>query len=517
MGVVSFKEIMNTDLDKAGYKALSISILANHGFNVPPGFVISTENFKEFLKETRIKERIDSLVSKLNEDNLEKISLEIKTLVLNANFSKKLEEDIIEAYESLGFELNKLKIADLLNIKPSPIVAVRSSYVERIEDENVTQLTLLNIKGKINLLNAIKKCWASLYDKDLILYRLKNNLSQDVSNAVIIQKMIDAESSGIAFTSNPESKKKSEILIKACFGLGEVIDKIIPDNYIVNKQDLVIKDIQLNEQEYAVLIDHARGVNVKKFLKDKSRLQKLNNRLITEVARITKRIFEQLNKEQITEWCIFKDRVFILQSKDLEIEFEDETMEEEKEEIKEIEEEKTTIDIDEPPLEEDIKALEEIETENIDLSEKEPKLETYGEKETDEVIKEEEIQKDESDFFEFVDKVEETIKEEPKEEEKPEEIKEEPKEEIFKVDEEEKIPTIDELEEIRQRKMPEPKINGDDMPSFYHDEEEIENKEETSFDLIKDLTQKMESQLKDNDKEGYEETRDKLKRTLEEL
>ena len=512
MGVVLFKEIMNTDLDKAGYKALSISILANQGFNVPPGFVISTESFKEFLKETKIKERIDSFISKLNEDNVEKISLEIKKLILNAKISKKLEEDIIEAYESLGFELNKLKIADLLNIKPSPIVAVRSSYVEKIDNDDVTQLTLLNIKGKNNLFNAIKQCWASLYDKNLIIYRLKNNLSHDVYNAIIIQKMIDAESSGIAFTSNPESKKKSEILIKACFGLGEVIDKIVPDSYVVNKQDLIIKDIQLNEQEYAILIDHARGVNVKKYLKEKSRLQKLNNRLITEVARITKRIFEQLKKEQIIEWCMFKDKVFILQSKDLEMEFEDETMEEEKEEIKEAEEEKQTIDMNEPPLEEDIKALEEIETENIDLSEKEPKIETYGEKETtDEVIKEEEMQRDESDFFKFIDKVEESAKEELKEE-------------TFKIDgEEEKIPTIDEIEEAEEpENIPEPKINGDDIPSFYHDteeqNEEVETKkDEASFDLIRELTQKMETQLKDNDKEGYEETRDKLKRTLEEL
>jgi len=526
--VLLFKDIMKTDLDKAGYKGLSISILANQGFNVPPGFVISIEAFKGFLKETRLKEKIDSLILKLNEENSEKVSLEIKKLILNSNFSKKLEEEIIEAYESLGFELNKLKITDLLNIKPSPLVAVRSSYAEKIE-EDIPQPTFLNIKGKNILLNAIKKCWASLYDKDLILYRLKNNLSQDVSNTIVIQKMIDAEVSGIAFSSNPESKKKSEILIKACFGLGEVISEIIPDNYVVNKKDLTIKDAQVNEQKYAMLMDHARGVNVKKYLKEKSRLQKLNNRLITEVARITKRIAEQFKEEQAIEWCMFKERIFILQSKNLEVGFEDEKMEQEKEEIKEeVGEEKPTVDIYEPPLEEDIKALEEIETEDVDLSEKKqkPELETYGEKEpetTDEEIKKEEMERDEPDFFKFVDKVENSLEEKPKEE-------------TFKIDEEiskkeiekEKIPTIDEIEEVKQEKMPEPKINGDDMPSFYDDvgEEKEETvvpkelevkKDEASFDLIKDLTQKMESQLEDNDKEGYEETRDKLKRTLEGL
>ncbi len=492
MAVVLFKEIMNTDLDKVGHKALSISILANQEFNVPPGFVVSKEAFEEFLEETKLNKKIESLISKLNEENAEKISSEIKKLILNTALPKKLEEELIENYESLGFELNKLKITDLLSIKPIPLVAVRSSYIERIEDESIAQPTLLNIKGKNNLFNAIKKCWASLYDKDLILFRLKNNLSQDVSNGIVIQKMIDAEASGIAFSSNPESKKKSEILIKACFGLGEIINKIVPDSYVVNKADLSIKDTQVNEQEYAILMDHARGVIIKKSLKEKSRLQKLNNKLIEEVARVTKRISEQLKKEQMIEWCMFKERIFILQSKDLEMEFEDEKMEEPKEVEEEIKEEKTTVDIYEPPLEEDLEALEEIEAEDVDLSEKEPKIETYGEK--DEESKE--LQKEEKDFFEFVDNVEE------KREEKPQDEK------TFIIDEETKedLPTVDEIEEVKEEPQKE----------FKAEKLETE-KDEASFDLIKDLTKKMESQLDEKDIDGYNETREKLKKTLEGL
>ncbi len=389
------------------------------------------------------------------------------------------------------------------------MVAVRSSYIEKIDDKIIRQLTLLNVKGKNNLFNAIKECWASLYNKDLLIYRMKNNLSHEVSNAIVIQKMIDAESSGISCSSNPESKKKSEILVKACFGFGETINEINPDNYVVNKEDLSVKDMQVNEQEFCLVMDHAKGVNAKKFLKEKGKLQKLNNRLVSEVARITKRISEQLGQEQIIEWCMYKDNIYILQSKDLDMDFEDEKMEVEQEEIKQ-EEEKPTVDIYEPALEDDLKVLDEMES-GEEVKE-EPTLETYGPEEekidegipeeTDEEIKHEEKERKEEDVVEFVDKVEE--EKEPVEEE---------------------IPSIDDIEEVEEKKIEEPKINSTGMPSYYDDTEEEkvqedvveEERQGTSFDLIKDLTRKMEQQFNDDDIEGYEETRKELKRTLEEL
>ncbi len=489
-----FKEVIRSDLDKVGYKGLNISILSNEDFNVPLGFIITTEAFEYFIEKSGLRQKIDSLLSKVDETNIEKISHEIGKLIEDTPLPNKIEEQIIEAYESLGFELNRLKITDLLNIKHSPLVAVRSSYTEKMDDEIVKQLTVLNTKGKNNLIGSIKKCWASSYDKNLILYRSKSNLEKESKNAVIIQKMVDAESSGICFSSNPEKRKKSEILVKACFGLGEKIKDTLCDSYIVNKDTLEVKDIEVNEQEFSITMDHAQGAIIKKFLKERARLQKLNNKLISEVARITKRIAEHFEKDQIVEWSISKEKIFILQSKDLEIEFADEGIKQEEKE------EKKTVDIYEPTLENDFKVLDEMESEEeskvktgfetFDSKEKvseivvsnEPDEDSVPEK-TEEEIREVEEKRTEKDFYDFTEKVKEKN--------------------------EEHIPTVDELEEFDDVKddQEEPKIT----------EDIVEEKEESSFDLIKELTRKMEQQFNDDDIEGYEETRKELKRTLEEL
>jgi hypothetical protein len=504
-----FKEVLKSDLDIVGHKGLNLSILANEGFNVPPGFVITTEVMEKFFSETKLNEKIKEILSKLTEENAEKISVEIKKLILNTDIPRNLEEEIVEAYESLGFELNKLKIADLLSIKNSPLVAVRSSYTKKIDEELIDNSAVLNVKGKNNLLSSIKQCWASLYECNLLVYRLKNNISHNVFDAIAVQKMIDAEVSGISFSSNPESKLKSEILIKACFGFGKAMKKVTPDKYVVDKKDLSVKDIQVNEQGFCLIMDHAKGVNVKKDLREKGKMQKLNTKLISEVARLTKRISEQLENEQKIEWCMFKNNIYILQSKDLDMDFEDEKMEPKKEEIEEERKEETTIDIYTPNLEDDLKVLDEMED-----SEKDDEGLPL---ETDEKIKETEEERKEEDVIEFVDKIEEE-KQEPVEEE---------------------IPSIDDIEEVKEEpiKPKEPKINSTGMPSFFEDQDESEEKEdieeekdepeekdnikeekqETSFDLIKDLTRKMEQQFNDDDIEGYEETRKELRRTLDEL
>ena len=461
--VLFFKEILKSNLDKVGHKAMKVSELFNDKFNVPPGFVITTEAFDIFIEKNRIKDKIKSLLLKLNEGNVEKVSVQIKKMITDAEFPKPLEEEIIENYESLGFELNKLKISDLLSIKNSAIVSLRSSSVD---DTNINPLVLLNEKGKNNVLVAIRRCWASMYNEDMLNYKLKNDV--ELKNAVLIQKMIDSESSGLAYSSNPETNSQDEILVKACFGYGNSINKICPDSYIVNKKDLSLKNSEVNEQEFSFTIDHARNVNIKKYLKDKAKSQKLNDRLITEVARIVKRVSGQLDKEIMIEWSMFKDNIYIFQYKDLDIEFEEEKMEEEK-----------PIDVYEPSIEEDLEVLNEIESDN------------YASEKVDEEIKEEEEERKEGDVQDFINMVEE--------------------EKI----EEENIPSIDEIEDVEEEKIQIPKINSDGFASHYDDVEE-ENKT-TSFDMVKELTQKMESQLNEDDKEGYEQTREKLKRTLEGL
>jgi phosphoenolpyruvate synthase/pyruvate phosphate dikinase len=461
--VLLFKEISKYDLPKVGFKGLSIATLKHEGFNIPPGFIITSDTFKKFIFETGLKIKIEELLSNLTLDNIEKTSEEIKKLIEETDIPEEIKEEILDSYTSLEFEIGKAKLIDLLGVKEDSLVAVRSSYVEEKKDNSkLSQPTFLSVRGKKDLIKAIKLCWASLYTKDMLLYRQRNKISREISNAVIIQKMIDAEFSGIAYSVNTESKNKSEILIKACFGFYLVPDFITTDKYIVDKKELTSKEYEVNAQEDGFYRDKESGDIIKKSIKN-SKVQKLNDRLIREVARLTKKIATLMNKEQMVEYAVYKDDVYILQSKDLKIDSDDELLfenEENHEEKPKIE----IVDLYEPDLEEDLAVLEEMELQDLKRVEKQVVIEP---KKTDALIKKLEMEQKEDDVLQFIDEVEKRIQESSNE-----------------------------------------KVNKISKKDIDRDNELL------AIELIRTLSDKMERQLREKDFEGYNETKNLLRKAM---
>ena len=247
--IVWLNEVGKADIPIAGGKGANLAEMFNSGLPVSPAFIITAYAFKNFI-EGALKDKIISEIKKIDMENtaqLEQKASEIQMMITRQKMPLEVEEEIIEAYNNMNVDpaLLKAASADVLNIiktSREPIfVAVRSSATtEDLKTASFAgqQETFLNIKGSAQLTDAVKRCWASLFTARAIYYREKKGFEHDKSLiAVVVQKMVNSDKSGVTFTINPVTNNKSEIVIESVFGLGEgiVSGTIAPDRYVVDK------------------------------------------------------------------------------------------------------------------------------------------------------------------------------------------------------------------------------------------------------------------------------------------
>jgi len=181
------------------------------------------------------------------------------------------------------------------------------------------QATYLNVKGREETVLAVQKCWASLFTARAIYYRKKNNiLTENVFIAVVIQRMVNSEKSGVMFSINPATNNQEEIMIEAAFGLGEVVvgGEVTPDTYIVDKSSLQIKSKKTAKQEYGLYRDQYTGKNVKKNLSEyEGTKQKLSEDEIIGLAKYGKSLEEYYGKPMDSEWAIENNKIYLVQTR----------------------------------------------------------------------------------------------------------------------------------------------------------------------------------------------------------
>jgi pyruvate,water dikinase len=240
----------------AGGKGANLAEMYNAKFPVPPAFCITAQSFDTFLKKSGIKEKIKEIIEKTNVDNTQELddnSSRIRKLIVDSEMPEDMAQEILESYELLSSESSEdIGIANKTK-NNHVFVAVRSSATtEDLEGASFAgqQETFTNIKGEKELINAVKKCFASLYTARAVYYRHKKGF--DKANAllsVVVQKMIGSDKSGVMFTKNPMNGN-DEIIIEAVFGLGEgiVSGKILPDHYVLDNE-LELKDKKNRKQK----------------------------------------------------------------------------------------------------------------------------------------------------------------------------------------------------------------------------------------------------------------------------
>ncbi len=304
--VKKLKEVGKNKIKIAGGKGASLGELANIKLNVPDGYVILTVAFEKFLKDTDINVEIDSIFEKINPNDLnsiQKSSEIIYSLIMSKEIPKEIVKEIMLNFKTLK----------------SKYVAVRSSATseDSINAAWAGQLnTYLNTQKNDLILN-IKKCWASLFTPRALLYRIEKGLTdQYISVAIVIQKMIESDESGVAFSVHPLTKDNNQIVIEACFGLGEAIvsGEITPDNYVIDKTNLKIIDININNKIKG-LYKNKKGKNEWKQLKNKGKDQVLSKKEIIGLCEIIKKIEQHYKCPVDVEWAKEKNTFYILQSR----------------------------------------------------------------------------------------------------------------------------------------------------------------------------------------------------------
>jgi pyruvate,water dikinase len=286
MNIKTFLQLSKNDVKIAGGKGASLGEMSKAGVSVPPGFVVLAGAFDKFVQETKIKAGIESILKKVNPkdiNSIDKASSEIRKLILEEKMPENLQKEISGEYKKLG----------------AKFVAVRSSATA--EDSKTASWaveleTYLNVTEQ-NLIKQVKMCWSSLFTPRAIFYRFEKKLhNAKISVAVVVQKMVQSQVSGICFTVHPVTKNYNQMVIEAGFGLGEAIvgGLTTPDTYVVDKKDFSILDINISEQNMKIVKTKKGNINKKLSIKEGGK-QKLSGKQILELAKICKKIEIFLN------------------------------------------------------------------------------------------------------------------------------------------------------------------------------------------------------------------------------
>jgi len=307
-------EISNNDLSLVGDKAVKLAELYKLGLPIAQGFVLTNKVFKKFLENNFLEKQISNLLFNLDINNFKLMQAkadEIKGIIMKSELSENLRNEIFEAYDNLNVNEdvwrtgNKSALEIIRTGRSLPYMAVKVSLVNSYNN----QATYLNIKGISSLTTIIKKCFASLYDFESIYYREKNNLSnKDLNFGIIIQKMINSDKSGIII---------NDIEIKAIYGVSELLlnNIIMPNSYIINKDEMYIKEKKLSKQDVYLTRDDF-GNNVKRNLDlDKQGKQVLNDDEIIKLGSFYKRINEFYNKDLKVEFAVENSKIYIINVK----------------------------------------------------------------------------------------------------------------------------------------------------------------------------------------------------------
>lgn len=311
--VVWFTDVDKDDIALVGGKGANLGELTKAGLPVPPGFIVTSEAYFDFLEGADLDITIGKMLNNLDVNStkdLHKAATDIQKAIMSKPMPSSIAKEISSAYQKLYTDGST-----------SFYVAVRSSATaEDLPEASFAgqQKTFLNISGGEKVLKAVRMAWASLFEARAIYYRQVHNFEHlKVGLAVPVQKMIQSEKSGIMFTIDPVSNDKEKLVIEAGFGLGEAIvsGSVTPDRYVVNKSDLKIDIKEVNAQPWKIVKVGNENKHVTIELKEQ-KIQKLTDEEISEVAELGIKIEKHYqDKPQDTEWAIEKGKIYFVQSR----------------------------------------------------------------------------------------------------------------------------------------------------------------------------------------------------------
>ncbi|MBR4448075.1 phosphoenolpyruvate synthase [Methanobrevibacter sp.] len=313
MYVVKFEDLSKSDIGIAGGKGANLGELTQAGIPVPPGFVVTAQAYEYFMDEAGINGKVMSILEETDINDtkaLQAASEEIKKIIVESPIPEDLVMFIREYYNELCQRVGE----------DDTDVAIRSSATaEDLPEASFAgqQDTFLHVSGDDEVIEYIRKCWASLFEARAIFYREENNFEHSkVYIAVVVQKMANADKAGVMFTVNPSTGEEIA-LIEGSWGLGEsvVSGDVTPDNYQVDKKNNEIVNVTISDKKVMYTNDE-NGTSVKVDVpEDKRKERVLSDEELIELTEMGKTVQAHYGEPMDTEWAFEKDMLFLLQAR----------------------------------------------------------------------------------------------------------------------------------------------------------------------------------------------------------
>ncbi|GGT20882.1 hypothetical protein GCM10010222_73500 [Streptomyces tanashiensis] len=311
MGHVLSLDAATATLETAGGKGAALSELARAGLPVPGGFHVTTAAYREFVTSTGVADRIRAELTAASgpdstPDTGADAGARIRALFEEGPLPSALEQAISKAYAELG--------------DGARTVAVRSSATaEDLPDLSFAgqQDTYLNITGQSALLEAVRRCWASLWTDRALAYRARAGIAhEDVSLAVVVQELVAADAAGVMFTVDPLGGRADRLVVNAAWGLGEAVVSglVTPDTLVVDRATLAVVEERIAAKE-VMTVPTADGTTEQPVPADLREAPVLTTAEAGELARLGLAIEELYGEPRDVEWAREAGSFRILQAR----------------------------------------------------------------------------------------------------------------------------------------------------------------------------------------------------------
>lgn len=305
---LGFQELDRTKLSIAGGKGANLGeLLRIEGIQVPEGFCVTTDVYKEIVENNAAINSLLSQVAVLNVNDkkaISKVCAKIRATIESISIPNDVADEIFAYLIKLG-EKNAFAVRSSATAEDLPTASFAGQ-----------QDTYLNVIGKDEILKHISKCWASLFTERAAIYRLQNGFDhRKVYLSVIVQKMVFSQAAGIMFTADPINGNRKMLSIDAGFGLGEamVSGKVSADNYKVCGGKITDKKIFI--KKLAIHSLNGGGTEEQEIAPEKQNAQVLTDEQILQLESIGRKIEHHFGYPQDVEWCLADDSFYIVQSR----------------------------------------------------------------------------------------------------------------------------------------------------------------------------------------------------------
>ena len=318
--ILWFEEFGREEVKRVGGKCASLGEMVRIGIPVPPGFAVTTEAYDAFVRERGADKEIEEYLKKFPEGpqtlaEFEEVSQTLRQIIASKEMLEDIKGAVGQAYDALS---QRCGVADLP-------VAVRSSGVA--EDMPTASFagqyeSYLNVRGKDDLLDKVRLCWASMFSTRGISYRVKKGMGVLAGSiSVAVMKMVSGRSAGVGFTVHPSTGDDARVVLEGNWGLGEAVVQgiVTPDTFVVNKENLVLEEERISKKLRQIALTHG-GTEQQDIPPEKRCVACLTNEEAVKIAEYAKSAELHYGVPLDIEWVVdldlpFPQNTFLVQAR----------------------------------------------------------------------------------------------------------------------------------------------------------------------------------------------------------